>query len=155
MNLKERLKFLQNKKFVKSMTIGITLYSLIISVLVSYTSFTFFETVESISLPSGYFTANLNSSSPFVEISFSISNTGIFECNDLRLELNFEVEYFKNDESNSTISEIMYHMEEFDKIQGLQRFDYLITSTESDFNITNLIAFEMSCNLLLAKKLRD
>ena len=139
MIIKKLLKTFQSKKVLRFLTIIIISYSVFASILVSYVSFTFFETVESISVPSGYFAANLNSSSPLVETSFSISNTGIFECYDLRLEVSFEVEYFKNDQSNSAFSQIMLLVKQYDKIQSLHHSYYLITSSESDFNITNLI----------------
>ena len=96
-NLKLKLlAFLRDKKKLsKLLVVIIIIYSIFASIVVYYTSEVFFDTVESISVPNGYFSVNLSTTDPELGISFGVSNTGLYDLSDLYLNISLDIEYYK------------------------------------------------------------
>ena len=104
------------------------------------------NTIESITLPSGYLNATISSSQPEFEISFSVRNTGFYEITDLRIELEFDAEFFENESSNADRVSIFQKALVVPSIQPNTFYEGLIIVDLDEFNLTSITSLEQKAN---------
>ena len=141
------------KKKEKSYLISLGLLAIIIIYSMTYAiwfysvSNSLLNTLGSISIPSGYLNVTLDSDQPELEISISVSNSGIYEVTNFRVNISLDVEYFENNE-NVTIREKVFNKTVLlGTIFPYKTYQSIIKGEVTDFNLIALEKFETQANL--------
>ena len=97
-------------------------------------------------MPSGYLNATINSSQPEFELSFSVRNVGLYEVNDMRIELGFDIEFYENESLELNRVKVFQKLSKVSRIQSNVFYEGIIIVKPSEFNLTSITTFENRAN---------
>jgi len=147
MNIIKKIRLTPKSQVLSAfMLVLIVSYSFVFFCLFTSLVISLSNTIESITLPSGYLNATISSSQPEFEISFSARNTGFYEITDLRIELEFDVEFFENESSNADRVSIFQKALVVSSIQPNTFYEGLIIVEPDEFNLTSITSLEQKAN---------
>ncbi|MFX0059746.1 MAG: hypothetical protein ACFE75_04540 [Candidatus Hodarchaeota archaeon] len=126
---------------------GIITYSFTFGIWFFTFSDSFLKSIESISIPSGYFNASLNPSQPHLEVAMSIKNYGFYDFTEIHIETSFDLRFFEGSNQNQTRFNVFKREDYIDVVHGYQYFETIILGENGDFNNTNLLYFQINVNV--------
>lgn len=147
MNLINKIKKIEKSRLISYLLlIVIIFYSLIFSFFFTSLVFSLSGVIESIALPSGYLNATINSIQPEFEISLSVRNTGLYEVNSMRIELEFDIEFYENDTLSTNRVNIFQKSMSIGKIASNSIYEEVIIVEPEEFNFTSISIYENNAN---------
>ena len=147
MDLVKEIKNAEKSRIVSfSLLIIIVSYSLIFSFFFASLVFSLSGVIESIALPSGYLNATVSSSQPEFEISFSVYNKGLYEINDLGVNLEFDLEFYENNTLYTNRVNVFQKSVIIGRILPTVMYEEIIIIELDEFNLTAITFFENNAN---------